>query len=146
MQTTTPAIPKRGELLPWLSGTDNEGAPRSTRDWYMRRNLAVVFVDADDRHGWVSATADVLPAAREEASDVVIVAPPGVDTGDLLPVIRDGDGSLAAKCGLRAADLPAIFIIDRWGTVFAASRGETAVALEPEDIPGWLEFVACRCT
>jgi hypothetical protein len=59
----------------------------------------------------------------------------------------DADGHLALRLGLESGELPALFIADRYRTVFAGNRGASGLAeLAPADIPGWLEFVACRCT
>ena len=44
-------------------------------------------------------------------------------------------------------NVPALFVIDRYDMVFAGNRGTHALPdLTPGDIPGWLEFVACRCS
>ena len=44
-------------------------------------------------------------------------------------------------------DRPALFDIDRYGTIFAANRGPNAESgLRPRDIPRWLEFISRRCS
>jgi hypothetical protein len=147
MSTTTATIPARGAQLPELRGLTPSGAPLSTRDYYMRRNLAVMVL-ADDATGagWLRAAHAVREAAQAEAGEIIVIAPPGLDSGDL-PTIVDEDGQLARRLGLEVADLPALFIADRYRTVFAGNRGANGVAeMTPADIPGWLEFVACRCT
>jgi hypothetical protein len=140
-------IPARGETVPNLTGTNPAGDVWRTRDYYMRRNLAIVFVGSGDAAvEWVAEAAAQRDAAHAEAGEIVVVAPPGVETGHL-PAMRDGSGELAERFGLADEDLPALFVIDRFGTLFVASHGEQAVAdLHPRDIPRWLEFIACRCS
>jgi hypothetical protein len=147
MATTLDTIPSRGAQLPELRGLTPSGAQLSTRDYYMRHNLAVLVV-GDDATGaeWLRAAQRVRAAAHAEAGEIIVVAPPGLETGDL-PTIVDADGQLARRLGLDDEDLPALFITDRYRTVFASNRGAEGLAeLTPVDIPGWLEFVACRCT
>ena len=113
----------------------------------MRRNLAILVL-ADDATGaeWLRAAQAVRAAAHAEAGEILVIAPPGLDSGEL-PTIVDADGQLAQRLDLGTEDLPALFIIDRYRTVFASNRGADGLAeLTPADIPGWLEFVACRCT
>jgi hypothetical protein len=88
----------------------------------------------------------VREAAQAEAGEIIVIAPPGLESG-VLPTIVDADGHLALRLGLESRELPALFIADRYRTVFAGNRGASGLAeLAPADIPGWLEFVACRCT
>jgi hypothetical protein len=150
MTTITPArdtrIPGRGDQMPWLTGPTPEGTILATRSFYMRRNLALVFTgDGHDAQDWAAEAASMRPAAREEAGEIVVISPPGVDTG-ITPDIIDHDGAVAARVGLAASDLPALFITDRYGKVFVSNRGATPEDVRPSDIPGWLEFVACRCS
>ena len=144
--TRATTVPGRGDQMPWLSGPTPEGTTLKTRSYYMRRNLALVFTgDGEHAQDWAAEAASVRPAAHEEAGEVVVIAPPGVDVG-ITPDIIDHDDVIAASVGLTVEDLPALFITDRFGTIFAANRGAGAEDIRPDDIPGWLEFVACRCT
>jgi hypothetical protein len=145
--TTAVTTPQRGDQFPDLTGQTPAGAQLSTRDYYMRRNLAVMYVANDATGaGWLRAAGAVRDAAHAEAGEIVVVAPPGMATGTL-PTIVDQEQQLAGRAGLYADDLPALFIIDRYRTVFAGNRGEQGLPeLTPADIPGWLEFVACRCS
>lgn len=141
------AIPGRGDRLPDLSGVTPDGGQLSTRDYYMRRNLAVIFICAQTECAdWIAAAAAVRNAAQAENGEILLVLDGTTDT-EGLPAIVDDDGMLAARCGLREFDRPALFIIDRYGTIFAANRGPGAESgLRPRDIPRWLEFIACRCS
>lgn len=141
------AIPGRGVRLPDLSGLTPDGGQISTRDFYMRRNLAVIFVCAQTECAdWIAAAAAVRKAAQAENGEILLVLDGTTDTGGL-PAIVDSDGSLTARCGLSEFDRPALFVIDRYGTIFVANRGPNAESdLRPRDIPRWLEFIACRCS
>ena len=141
------AIPGRGDRLPDLSGLTVAGGHLSTRDFYMRRNLAVIFICAQTECAdWIAAAAAVRKAAQAEDGEILLVLDGTTDT-DGLPAIIDADGSLRARCGLGEFDNPALFVIDRYGTIFAANRGPDAEPdLRPLDIPRWLEFIACRCS
>jgi hypothetical protein len=151
MLVTAPMIaqrhPGRGELFPNLSGLSPDGDRISTRDYYMRHSLAIIIAGAGVlSETWVAEAAEVRDAAYDEDGEILLVVPEGSDTRGL-PAIVDADGSLAERLGLAPVELPAIYITDRYGTIFAASRGSGAEAsLRPADIPGWLEFVACRCS
>jgi hypothetical protein len=141
------AVPGRGDRLPDLSGLTPAGGPISTRDFYMRRHLAVIFICAQTECAdWIAAAAAVRKAAQAEDGEILLVLDGTTDT-EGLPAIVDLDGSLAARCGLGEFDRPALFVIDRYGTIFAANRGPNAEAdLRPRDIPRWLEFIASRCS
>ncbi|HYI14863.1 MAG TPA: hypothetical protein VEX37_05710 [Thermomicrobiales bacterium] len=151
-EPTTPVIPVqatpgRGDRLPDLSGLSPDGGQISTRDYYMRRNLAIIFICAQTECAdWIAAAAAVRKAAHAENGEILLVLDGTTDT-EGLPAIVDDDGMLAARCGLGEFDRPALFIVDRYGTIFAANRGPDAEAgLRPRDIPRWLEFIACRCS
>lgn len=139
-------VPQRGELFPTLTGTDRSGTRRSTRDYYMRRNLAVVVVPpGSEAPDWPARLTAVRDRVHAEAGEILLVAPQTLPTGDL-PAILD-DGALAAKLGLSNRTTPAIFALDRYGLIFATNAaGDSTPDLTPEEIPNWLEFIACRCT
>lgn len=149
MPVATPvlATPGRGDRLPDLSGLTPAGGQISTRDFYMRRNLAVLFVCAQTECAdWIAAAAAVRTAAHAEDGEILLILDGTTDT-DGLPAIVDSDGSLSARCGIGEFDRPALFIVDRYGTIFATNRGANAESgLRPRDIPKWLEFIACRCS
>ncbi|HUG15559.1 MAG TPA: hypothetical protein VMM78_11160 [Thermomicrobiales bacterium] len=140
-------IPRRGSIVPRLDGRNGAGDRVCTRDFYMRRNLAIVFAGDDDvSRDWVAEASSVSELATAEAGQVLLVVHRDVSPGGL-PSIIDHDGMNQSRFGLGAADLPALFITDRYGTLFATSHGHDGIAdLRPRDIPRWLEFVACRCS
>ncbi|HMM43198.1 MAG TPA: hypothetical protein PKA95_14995 [Thermomicrobiales bacterium] len=147
-ETTATITPTRGQTAPDLVGATPDGERLSLRRaFYMRRNLGILFV-ADDATGqrWLRDAAAEREAAHAEAGEIVAIVPPGMDTHGL-PAIVDPDGALRARYGLTESDLPAVFVTDRYLTIFSTNTGETATPyLMPDDIPGWLEFIAARCS
>lgn len=146
-RNTLRATPGRGEIVPLLRGQSPSGAAISTGDYYMRRNLAIVFASDDERgREWIDAAACVAEAAAEQVGQVVVVAAGEVKVSGL-PTMLDAGGEMRARFGLEAIDLPALFITDRYGVLFVATDGhESLPDLRPSDIPRWLEFIACRCS
>jgi hypothetical protein len=142
----TGVTPRRGELFPTLSGQAPDGSKRSTRDFYMRSNLAIIVLRDDEAaDDWVMRANGVRDGAHAQAGEILIVAPPGFDPGHL-PAIVD-EGSLVQRLGIGQRTAPALFVLDRYGMLFATNTGDTATPdLAPEDIPNWLEFIACRCS
>jgi peroxiredoxin len=157
----TIAVPTRGDRLPLFSGQTPEGAPLRLRDFYMRRNLALVFSDAPD----YAATRDLLrglaerrAAVQAEVGEVLAVISGAADSVRQFvaalalpfPVIVDSDNAIHARYGLLAPDgMPraAIFLADRFGTIFEASvSSDEGQIMAADEVPGWLEFIACRCT
>ncbi|HEX3723317.1 MAG TPA: redoxin domain-containing protein [Nitrolancea sp.] len=164
--TTSPArvgspIPTRGDLLPGFSGETPTGDKIRLRDFYMRRNLALVFTDGPD----YAATRDLLrglverrAAVHAEAGETLAVISGDPSTvRDLaatleisFPVVVDGDNAIHQRYGLVDASgepCAAIFLADRFGTVFEASLAtDEQPIMGADEVPGWLEFIACRCT
>ena len=139
--------PSRGNLLPLVSGMTAGGEPLSLRDFYMRRNMAIVIVGNDAQgQAWLASAAEQQDAASREAGVVVAITPSGVDAHGLRAII-DPDGHILQKLGLRLDELPVLFLLDRYGKIFATNVGASAEpGLDPSAIPGWLEFIACRCS
>jgi len=139
--------PQRGHLFPTLSGRSADGIRRATRDFYMRRNLAVVVLSDDMvlNEAAVCRMVDLRERVHAEAVECFVVAPPNTDVKGL-PAIVD-DGAIRTSLGVDTAGTIAIFILDRYGTIFATNdlAGPTP-ELSISDIPRWLEFVACRCS
>jgi peroxiredoxin len=157
----TIAVPTRGDRLPLFSGQTPEGAPLRLRDFYMRRNLALVFSDAPGYTGTrdlLRGLAERRAAVQAEAGEALAVISgaaeqvrPLVEELSLpFPVVVDPDNAIHARYGLLdpgGQPRAAIFLADRFGTIFEASvatdEGQIMAAAE---VPGWLEFIACRCT
>lgn len=157
--TTTATPPKRGEQIPAFTATTPDGRTLGTRDFYMRRNLALVFT-----HGPECAACRALltelgrleAAVQAEAGETLAVVPADGDALRELaaelpfPVVADPDGAIHRRYGLldeQGAPRAAIFITDRYGVVFEPSLADDEHRmLAADEVPGWLEFIACRCS
>lgn len=161
MTTTIPVTPGRGDQIIDFTAPTPDGHDLRSRDFYMRRNLALVFTHGPE----CAACRDLLrglarqyAAARAEVGELIAVIPAGTEEierlrGDLdlsFPLAADPDLAIHRRYGLVAADgqpLAAVFVADRYGTIFDASIADEAHRMTAADeIPGWLEFIACRCT
>jgi hypothetical protein len=146
MTATRPTAPRRGDTIPYVSGKSIDGGTLNLRDCYMRRNLAIIVTgDTPATQRWLQEAAEVRSAAQAEAGEIIAVVSAPAETYGL-PTLVDEDGAIMQRLGLAPSDLPALLVIDRFGTLFAANVGPDAEELRPADIPGWLEFVACRCS
>jgi len=154
-------VPARGDRLPQFTGETPGGERIRLRDFYMRRNLALVFSDAPD----FLATRDLLRGLAERRAAVQAEAGEAlaVISGDAavvrelvtslelpFPIVIDHDNAIHQRYGLidtTGAPRAAIFLADRFGTVFEASlASEEQPLMRADEVPGWLEFIACRCT
>lgn len=148
-------IPRRGDRLPDFSTKTPSGEDIRLRDFYMRRNLAVVFTHDPECAAcreYLSGLAERRAAVQAEAADVLAVIP-GEPTSipELpFPIALDPDDEIHRRYGLLNADggpRAAIFLVDRYGIVFEVSvAGENHAMLSVDEVPGWLEFIACRCS
>jgi hypothetical protein len=147
--TTKPAI-KRGDVIPDFTLDSVTGEPVSSRTYYMRRNLALVFVgggNAGEWRGWLDRLAVQRERIDAENGQALIIAadPHDLESRDF-PLLVDRDGAARERFGLNASD-GAVFVTDRYGVVFHISLGTPETGLiDAEEIPGWLEFIACRCS
>lgn len=159
--TITGQIPRRGDQLIDFSASNPDGERLSTRDFYMRRNLALAFThgpSCDACRKLLRGMARQEAAARAEVGALLAVVPSDRamlarlrDELDLsFPLAADPDLALHRRYGLVTPDggaLAAIFVADRYGTIFETSVADAAHRmLAAEEIPGWLEFIACRCS
>ncbi|HLI52592.1 MAG TPA: redoxin domain-containing protein [Thermomicrobiaceae bacterium] len=160
---TAVRVPRRGDVLLDFTAMTPGGQLARPRDFYMRRNLAVIFT-----HGpaclacrqLLSGLVARRAAVRAEAGEILAVIPgtrDGVarlqdELGITYPIAVDEDGSVHRRYGLTGVDgspVAGIFIADRYGTIFESSTGgpdSGHPSIGAGDIPGWLEFIACRCS
>lgn len=148
MTATTSTTPiGRGDQMPDVRGVGSNGETTRLRDLhYMRHNVALLVV-VDDEQGreWLATAETLVDAAAAEHGRMVVLSPDAINTS--LALIHDASRGSLARLGLSTADLPALYVADRYGQVFAASHGSHGVAdLTPTDIPHWLQFVDCRCS
>ncbi len=153
--------PGRGEQIIDFSAPTPEGTIMRSRDvYYLRRNLALVFTHGPECRGCRDLLGDLAAermSVRKEDGEILAVIPGSReavgqlrdDLGLSYPVVADEERTIFQRYrlvtpdgGLRAA----IFATDRYGTVFEPSIANDAHEMMPaEEIPGWLEFIACEC-
>jgi peroxiredoxin len=153
--------PGRGEQIIDFSAPTPEGAILRSRDvYYLRRNLALVFTHGPECQGCRDLLRDLAAersSVRKEDGEILAVIPGSQaavgqlrdELGLSYPVVADEACIIFQRYrlvtpegGLRAA----IFATDRYGTVFEPSIANDAHEMMPaEEIPGWLEFIACEC-
>ncbi len=157
----TSTIPARGDDLVAFTAPTPDGAQVGPRDFYLRRNLALAFTHGPDCpacRDLLRGLARAYGAARSEAGEILAVLPLDVPAADALraaldlpfPVAADPEGDVARRYGLVREDgarRAALFVADRYGTIFEASVADAAHRmLGAEEVPGWLEFIACQCS
>jgi len=151
--------PAKGDSLPGFSAQTADGRRLGTRDFYMRRNLALVFThgpECAECRALLAELGTLEEAVRAEVGQTLAVVPAELDalaelaTELPFPLIADPDSAIHARYGLldqRGAPMAAIFVADRYGTVFHPSVADAAHDMLPaSEVPGWLEFIACRCS
>lgn len=155
-------IPRRGDELIDFTTVTPDGASIRSRDFHMRRNLALVFthgVGCPNCRDLLAELIEQRGSAQAEAGEILAVVPGSQEEiaqlrdelGIPFPIAVDLNGSIHQRYGLASDNklLAGIFVADRYGTIFKESiAGGTSShpELAAGDIPGWLEFIACRCT
>ena len=148
------AIPKRGERVPLFTGRTSRGDEVRLRDFYLRRNLALVFthnVDCEACQEILRDLVTIRPAVQAEVGEIVVVnSGASVDADLPYPILLDSHNEIHQRYGLLDANgqpRAAIFLVDRYGVVFESSIDAGAHTMLPvHDIPSWMEFIACRCS
>ena len=149
------AIPARGDRLPGFAGKSPAGQDIRLRDFYLRRNLALVFTHDEECAACRRYLIDLAERRAEvqaEAGEILVVVPGRAEHLPELPcpIVIDVDGEIHRRYGLIDADehsRAAIFLVDRYGIVFEASVADGDHAMLPAaEVPEWLEFIACRCS
>ena len=148
-------VPARGERLPSITGITPSGDPIRLRDFYLRRNLALVFTHGADCatcREFLTEMNELRAAIHAEAAEILaVIADHDADMAAFpFPIALDPDADIHRRYGLIDADgrpRAAIFLVDRYGIVFEASVANDAhEMLAASEVPGWLEFIACRCS
>ncbi len=148
-------IPARGDRLPGFSGKSPAGQNIRLRDFYLRRNLALVFTHDQQCaacHQYLIDLAERRAAVQAEAGEILVVVPGNAEHLPELPcpIVIDDDSEIYRRYGLIGTDdhsRAAIFLVDRYGIVFEASVADgDHTMLSAAEVPKWLEFIACRCS
>jgi peroxiredoxin len=149
---------QRGQVIPDFTLDNAAGSKISSRSYYLRRNLIIVFLPSVlDQHwsDWVNQFVKHLSTVPTEdvqafliaSSDTVLdeIGPPTSSVGHI-EALADREQKVAKRFGYDGQD-GLVFVTDRYGVVFhQASGGPNDKELDPAEIPGWIKFIACQCS
>lgn len=136
--------------LPELALPSADGAPVPLRAPGRRSPLIVLAHGGDCAACAVFVRRLEAERAEIEAWDgrVLLVAPGSTGAepsirSDAFPVLIDGDGRVAKALSVHP---PAVVVADPWGEIHEAREGGEAHRLpSPEEIVGWLRYLAIQC-
>jgi hypothetical protein len=150
---------QRGATLPDFTLPDAAGNRVSSRNWYMRRNFVIAAPAATPDPRWLTWIDDFVAALPqtpvEDAIGFALLAPEwrahiaergGVEHQSQSLLLFDDEGVFRERLGA-GDERGALLIADRYGVIFHAAHGAPDDSeMEPSSIPGWIEFIACRCS
>jgi peroxiredoxin len=152
--------PRPGQMMPDVSLPDGSGRRVRLSDYRHRRHVVAVFVNGaseEEYRPFLSALGRHYPEIAEEESEVLTAVPGTVRDaariGDRLglpfPVLADMDGEAHRSAGSVATNGEpdmAVFIIDRYGEIYAAFHsGKGDVLPSPETILDWIRYIQSQC-
>ncbi len=151
-----PALLERGQTFPDFTLEDARGNAVSSRSFYMRRNfvIAVLPNEMDDRWIlWLEQLRSAILKIPDADGAVICLAIVGSDSADAVTgsddrfrVLADPHGRMRARF-VEDSDHGALIVADRYGAVFhIATGGPDQTGMNPDDVPGWIELIACRCS
>jgi peroxiredoxin len=146
---------EQGQVFPDFTLPDAQGTPVSSRAYYMRRNMIIVALPdhLDDKwKSWLSELSDAVATIPE--SDVACLVL--IDSTDSnrpsvqspVQLLLDDKGSARSRLGSDPAGTDGqIIITNRHGVIYHSATGHPGdPAIDPAGLPGWIEFIACRCS
>jgi hypothetical protein len=146
---------EQGQVFPDFTLPDAQGTPVSSRAYYMRRNMIIVALPDhfDDKwKSWLSDLSEAVSTISE--SDVACLVLINSTESDLpsvedpVQLLFEKDGSVRSRLDLDPAGTEGrIIITNRHGLIYHSATGQSGdPAIEPAGLPGWIEFIACRCS
>jgi len=146
-------------MVPDFSLPSTSGRPIRISDYRQRSNLVLLFVAQADREA-IRPLFDQLQSARgefaNENAELLAVFPTSIaeverlkdEAGIEFPILSDERGLtrrfLTAEDG--AGLLTSIFIVDRYGEIYAIERIEQAGSVpDAEEILDWVRFIELQC-
>jgi hypothetical protein len=154
---TTPAVSRRGELLPAFPRTKGDRSAGFVERYRGQRNLVIVFAADIGEESPVSGLLQQLRLRAAEltaelAQVLVIVTSPQMAArhGSIgFPTLLDEGGQIhrALVAGDAAGRLgPAVFVTDRFREIFAAYLpGQGSKLPGAQEILDWLVFINIQC-
>lgn len=146
---------RQGQVIPDFTLPDRQGNPVSSRSAYMRRNMIIGVMPVAIDHSWTSWLDSLSNAVAGipdgDAACFVLAGPDLADlpaVGSDVNVLNDEDGSVRAKFEIPAmSGQGRLIVTNRYGLIYHTATGSPDdPGMDPADLPGWIEFVACRCS
>ena len=122
----------------------------------MRRTfvIAVLPNEIESRWlDWLQRLRSAIHAIPEADGDVICLAITSSDsaarsikTDDRFSVLVDSDQRIRNRF-LDDASQGGLIVADRYGMIFHSATGDPEQPeLNPDDVPSWIELIACRCS
>jgi peroxiredoxin len=154
---TAKPILRREDVIPDFTLRDAAGTPVSSRSFYMRRNIVVVFVPEggiESWHDWAERLAEAMMTVPVSDAQAFVITPNEgtlsriheiTKSAENITALVDPDGRISERFGY-GGEQGLLLVTDRFGTVFHAASGDPEAAdLDPARVPEWIEFIACQC-
>jgi hypothetical protein len=158
MATDKASAFERNQIIPDFTLQNVAGETVSSRSYYMHRNYVLALLtDTIDEEwmDWISrlrSTVESIPAADGEVV-CLVVAQPGseavleqIGLTNRFQILID-EKSIAEERFKHDLEQGTLLVTDRYGVVFHSASGEpSSPEMSPEDVPSWIELIACRCS
>ena len=148
-----PNVLERGQTIPDFTLPDAHGETVSSRSFYMRRNFVIALLPDGLDEAWSRWLARLQSALRNVPDgDAVCLIVGGDELAEVEPgestcyLLVDRDRTIRSRVGV-ADEQGQLIITDRYGVIFHVATGyPVSPELAPDEVPGWVEFIACRCS
>jgi peroxiredoxin len=152
-----PDLLVRGQTFPDFTLEDRHGDPVSIRGFYMRRKYVIAIIPEaidDDWITWLSRLREAvhgIPAADGAVICLAIIPPEsdtfsGFETDDRFNLLVDEDGRVRTRFET-SRDYGTLIVADHYGVIFHTASGKPAQPeMNPDEVPDWIELIACRCS
>jgi peroxiredoxin len=146
-----------GDRLPDFSLPSTLGRPIRVSDFRNRTNLVVIFSNPEQLEAILPCLAELDQAAPElieENTQVILVLPIALERAENLkdrfdlnfPILADEHGHVIDDLIHVHQPGTEVYILDRYGEIFAVERIETADRFPPaNEIIDWVRFIEIHC-
>lgn len=145
-------------LIANLNLTKSSGRSMRISDYRQKKNLVILFTDAPDfglLSGLVNAMSERYAEFRAEEAEILVVVRhlshslARLQTGLPYPVVTvqgDGINSKTSPANLQRLTSATIFVLDRYGEVYATYLPDDLVSVPTvDDLLEWLQFIELQC-
>ncbi len=148
-----------GNQLPEIRGETLDGEPFSTRQWYLRSSLVIVFMHTwpcEPCAAYLRALGDVAPDLEAERTIAVAVVPlertlvlSGLPVERLVQIVLVDGKSVHTRVGLIGTGgepVAAVLVVDETGTIWQAWSAEPDHRFpSPAEVVAWASHLAHQC-